>query len=165
MIGLISSSSCNKKSHLEKFVKPKQYKWRMKISQWPKISHRIAPECYWVCRYLMTTVIKTCKVFEYMILSFVKAKFSVRFTWLKSCVPKFSHADARCNVCSVKNDIKGSSNTLLHLVSFFYGTDVKIKFPRAEYLTCQKSKLPSCKSQSSLFFKIKKWTKLNSKIR
>ena len=35
-----TSSSCNKKRHLEKFVKPKQYEWRMKISQRPEIPHR-----------------------------------------------------------------------------------------------------------------------------
>ena len=33
-------TSCNKKSHLEKFVKPKQDEWRMKMSQRPKIPRR-----------------------------------------------------------------------------------------------------------------------------
>ena len=35
-----ASLSCNKKRHIEKFVKPKQYEWRMKMSQRPKILHR-----------------------------------------------------------------------------------------------------------------------------
>ena len=37
-------TTCNKKRHLEKFVKPKQYEWRMKISQRPKSLHRFVHE-------------------------------------------------------------------------------------------------------------------------
>ena len=59
-----------KKIHLEKFVKLKQYEWRMKISQRPEIPHRFEIELRYCCNLLLNsgTYLTFCSINNYELL-------------------------------------------------------------------------------------------------